>query len=339
MADGNYVIGVDIGGTKTAIGLIDTTRTFPAGRRGVLCELVEATPKFTGLDYQAAAKAVSESIKKLIVNIIQVGEVSIDQVKGIGIGVAGTIDFANGVVVFSPNLPFRNFRLKEAIAQFHDVPILIENDANAAAWGEKLFGAGRGSSEIVCVTLGTGVGGGLILGGEIYRGSFGCAAELGHMVIDRTGPTCGCGNYGCFEALAAGPAISKRARAALLGKDDSLILKYAGGEIDRVNAEHLAPAAAAGDPLAIEILTEIGQIVGTALTNLTNIFNPQLIVVGGGVADTGELILQVAESVVKERAIKPSSEMVKIVKAHLGNRAGFMGAGALIEKELVGSLG
>ncbi|MDI6800196.1 MAG: ROK family protein [Actinomycetota bacterium] len=339
MADGNYVIGVDIGGTKTAIGLIDTVRTFPGGRRGVLCELVEPTPKFNDLGPAAAAKSISDFIKKLIAKINQVGEIAIEQVKGIGIGVAGTIDFDGGIIVFSPNLPFRNFPLKEAIAETHGLPILIDNDANAAAWGEKVFGAGRGSSEIICVTLGTGVGGGLILNGEMYRGSLGCAAEVGHMIIDRNGPMCACGNYGCFEALAAGPAISKRARAALTDKPNSPILKFASGELEKVNAEHLALAAAAGDALAIQILTEIGEIVGTALTNLTNIFNPEVIVVGGGVADTGELILRVAEGVVKERAIKPSSEMVKILKAHLGNRAGFMGAGALIEKELKESLG
>lgn len=339
MADGNYVIGVDIGGTKTAIGLIDIEKTFPGGRRGVLCELVEPTPKFNGPGPAAAAKFISDFIKKLIVKINQLGEIAIEQVKGIGIGVAGTIDFDNGIIVFSPNLPFRNFPLKEAIAETYDLPILIDNDANAAAWGEKVFGAGRGSSEVICVTLGTGVGGGLILGGEMYRGVFGSAAEVGHMIIDRNGPMCACGNYGCLEALAAGPAISKMARAALADKPDSPILKFALGELEKVNAEHLALAAAAGDVLAIQILTEIGEIVGTALTNLTNIFNPEVIVVGGGVADTGELILRVAEGVVKKRAIKPNSEMVKILKAHLGNRAGFMGAGALIEKELKESLG
>ncbi|HDP69795.1 MAG TPA: ROK family glucokinase [Actinobacteria bacterium] len=327
MSDNNLVIGVDIGGTKIAVSLLDE-------KKNILCESIELTPKTNLFEPNRDSEIILGFVISLIEKIFSVSKVNPSDVGGIGIGVAGTVDFEEGKVIFSPNLPFREFDFKEAIRTHFKVPVFLDNDANVAAWGEKCYGAGRDASEIVCVTIGTGIGGGLILNDEVYRGSIGCASEIGHMVIDINGPKCSCGNYGCFEAMAAGPAIARKAREAVFGSPDTLILKIAGGEMDNVNGEVLMSAAAEGDELAIGVLQEVGEIVGVAFANLVNIFNPELIIVGGGVAESGGLVLEHAEKIVKERAIKPNSEIVKIVKAKLGNKAGVIGAAALIEKEI-----
>jgi len=336
MPDDNFVIGVDIGGTKTAVALINK-------KNDVVCELIEPTPKIGPSElcaHRQMGLQDGEHVAKLAISLIEkifnVAQIAVKDIGGIGVGVAGTVNFKSGTVIFSPNLPFRNFCLKSTISEYFKVPVFLDNDANVAAWGEKCSGAGRGASQIVCVTIGTGIGGGLIINNEIYRGSIGCAAEIGHMVIDKNGPRCACGNYGCFEAMAAGPAIARKARKAIAERPNALILKMAGGEMDKINGESLALAAMEGDELAVGILREIGENVGVAFANLVNIFNPELIIVGGGVAETGDLILEFAEDVVKNRAIKPNSEIVKIVKAQLGNRAGFMGAAALIREEIEG---
>ncbi len=327
MSDNNFVIGVDIGGTKTTVALLDR-------KESIVCELVEPTPKVDFTESQRGSERILKLVVSLIEKIFDITGTALSNVGGIGIGVAGTVDFKSGTVILSPNLPFRNFGLRDAMYQHFKIPIFLDNDANAAAWGEKCFGAGRGISEAICVTIGTGIGGGLIINNKIYRGSIGCAAEIGHMIIDKNGPRCGCGNYGCFEVMAAGPAIAKRAQAAIAKKPNTLVLKMAGGDMDRVNGESLALAAAEGDELALKVLREVGEIVGIAFASLVNIINPELIIVGGGVAETGDLILKFAEDTVRNCAIKPNSEMVKIVKAQLGNRAGLMGAAALIREEI-----
>ncbi|MDO8886317.1 ROK family protein [Candidatus Oleimmundimicrobium sp.] len=327
MSDNGFVVGVDIGGTKTTVALLDE-------RDGILCERVEPTSRADFDESQQGSQRILNQVISLINKVCDVSGIALSDVSGIGNGVAGTIDFKSGTVIFSPNLPFRNFGFKDAMYQHFKIPIFLDNDANVAVWGEKCFGAGRNASEIVGVTIGTGIGGGLIINDKIYRGAVGCAAEIGHMIIDRNGPRCGCGNYGCFEAMAAGSAIAKKARAVIAKKPDALILKMAGGNIDKVNGESLVLAAAEGDELALGVLREIGEIIGVAFTSLVNIFNPEVIIVGGGVAETGDLILNFAEDIVRNYAIKPNSEIVKIVKAELGNKAGFMGAASLIRKEI-----
>jgi glucokinase len=304
-------IGVDLGGTKMAVGVVDD-------QPNVRWRSTEASAGLT--------------LDELMANLEQELRKALDahpEVEAIGLGVPCTIDRERGLAITSVNLPIVNVPIRDLIAERLGVPTYIDNDANAAALAEHRFGVGRGTRNLVLLTIGTGIGGGLVLEGEVYRGSIGGGAELGHVVIDENGPKCqgNCPNHGCVEALASGTALGRAGALAAQTHPDSALGRAlaADGEI---TGKTVTVAALAGDGFAVEVVGGIGRHLGVALASFANIFDPDVIVVGGGVAAAGELLLGPARREVRARALPPMNE-VKVALAELGPDAGMIGAGEM----------
>ena len=253
-----------------------------------------------------------------------------EQVGGVCLAVPGLLLASESKVIFSPNLhAIEGLRLKDELENRTGLAITIENDANAAAWGAFVFGAGSEVDNLVFVTLGTGVGGGVIINGELLRGTQGAGGELGHTTIHATGPRCGCGNRGCFEIMASGTAIERRARELAAQKPESRLGKLVAGDPENFSGEAVTDLANEGDALALSILRETGVWLGIGLAGFVNVFNPEVIAVGGGVAGAGDMILDPARREVHLRARSPSRDLVQIAPATLGSGAGVLGAAAL----------
>lgn len=245
----------------------------------------------------------------------------------LGVAAPGPIDFARGVILDAPNLPgWHELALAARLGDTLGCPAVLENDANAAALGEHVFGAGRGARHLIYLTVSTGVGGGLVLDGRLYRGATGSASELGHILIDEGGPLCGCGARGCLEALASGTAIAARGTEAVrLGHGDAIAHLAGGGE---VSAAHVAAAAAAGDTVAAAIIAHAAHALGLGLADFVNVFNPDVIVIGGGVAKIGSPLLDPALATMRARAFKGPATHVRVLASELGDNA--VAAGALV---------
>jgi glucokinase len=254
--------------------------------------------------------------------------------RALGVGIPSTIDRERGVAVTSVNLPIADVPIRDLIAERVGLPVSIDNDANTAALAEHRFGAGKGTRNMVLLTVGTGIGGGLIIDGEVYRGSTGAGAELGHMVIDENGPACpgNCPNHGCVEAFVSGKALAREGALAAVDEPDS-VLGQALAAGDEVDGRLVTEAAINGDEVAIRVFTEVGRHLGVALTSYANIFEPDTIVIGGGVIAAGELLLGPAREVVRDRALAPMNE-TPVVAAALGPDAGMIGAAAMALDEV-----
>ena len=271
----------------------------------------------------ASPERLVESIARAVVEVKDGFEVG-----GACLAVAGLILSQENKVIFSPNLhAVEGIPLKDELEPRIGVPLTVENDANAAAWGEFLFGAGRDVDHLVFVTLGTGVGGGVISHDVLLRGAQGSGGELGHVTIHATGPRCACGNRGCLEALASGTAISRRARELASEKPGSALGRLAAER--QILGEDVTRLAREGDELALSVLEETGRWLGIGLASFVNIFNPEVIAVGGGAMAAGELILKSAREEVRLRARPPSRDLVEIKEATLGPESGVLGAAAL----------
>src|SRR5215216_1189959 len=306
-------IGVDIGGTKIAAAVVT-----PEGK--ILNEVrypTQAVPP----------NRLIETIARAITEVKDGFEVG-----GVCVAVPGLILASDNKVIFAPNLhEIENIRLDEEIGRRTGLTVTVENDANVAAWGEFRFGAGRGLEHMVFITLGTGVGGGVITHGMLLRGAQGAGGELGHVTIDPTGPRCGCGNYGCLEALASGTAIQRRAREVANERSTSALGRLA---IERqVLGEDVTRLAQEEDDASISVLEETGRWLGIGLAGFVNTFNPEVIAVGGGASQAGELILKPARKEVQLRASSPSRDLVEIKEATLGPESGVLGAAALAGSE------
>jgi glucokinase len=308
-------IGVDLGGTKMAIGVLSGTEPLYEQR-------------------EASHGQTEDELVELLLREVEEARQARPGVAAIGLGIPATIDHDKGVAVSAVNLPLKNLPVREIVSERTGLPVFVDNDANVAALAEYLYGAAQGKPDTVMLTVGTGIGGGLILRGEIYRGSTGAGAELGHVVIQVDGPPCqgNCPNHGCVESLASGTALGREARAAAESSPDSAMGKALaeGKEIDgRVTTE----AALAGDKTAIEVFELIGGRLGVACASFANMFQPHAIVVGGGVIAAGDLLLEPARREVRERSLTPMNE-TPILEATLGNDAGMIGAAALARTEL-----
>jgi glucokinase len=305
---GPRVIAVDLGGTKLLAGVLSDD--------GVV---VKRTVRPTVVESQEALLAELDAA---------IGELREEDVGAIGVGLPSTIDQRVGRAVSSVNIPLAGIDFREHLTTRFGLPAAIENDANAAALAEHRFGAGRGSQHMVMLTLGTGVGGGLILNGELYRGAVGAAGELGHITLDLDGPPCQgtCPGLGHLEALASGTATDHLAQKIAADQPDGDLGRAAAA--GRTVDAHLAVDLAAGGPGdARDLLERVGFVLGTGIASLVNVFNPELVVVGGGFARAGDLLLEPARRVVAERALLPARELVRIVPALLGAEAGLIGAG------------
>lgn len=301
-------IGVDVGGTKIAAGVVT-----PEGK--LLNEVRYPSDGSTKVLLDSIARAVRE-----VRDGYEVGAVCL--------AVPGLILAQEGKVVFSPNLSaIQGVPLKNELEGRFDLPVTVENDANAAAWGEFRFGAGSEVDHLVFVTLGTGVGGGVITYGVLMRGAQGAGGELGHVTIQATGPRCGCGNHGCLESLASGTAITRRAREVAAKKPDSALGKLASER--KLIGEDVTNLAHKGDEAALAVLEETGLWLGIGLAGFVNIFNPEVIAIGGGAAKAGDLILDRARKEMYLRALSPSRDLVEIKEATLGAKSGVIGAAAL----------
>jgi len=305
-------IGVDVGGTKIAAGVVT-----PEGEILNEVRYPSAGPRERLLS--SIARAVDE-----VKDGYEVGAVCL--------AVPGFVLSAENKVIFAPNLhAIEGVPLKYDLGERTGLSVTVENDANAAAWGEFRFGAGREVDHLVFITLGTGVGGGVVMHGILLRGAQGAGGELGHVTIHATGPRCGCGNHGCLEALASGTAIQRRAREVANEQPDSALGRLAIER--RVLGEDVTELAREGDEAAISVLKETGVWLGIGLAGFVNVFNPEVIAIGGGVARAGELILERARQEVYLRARSPSRDLVRIQEATLGAESGVLGAAALARDE------
>jgi len=316
MSTSRSIVGVDLGGTKLAVGLVDD-------RLGVLHKSV--SPSVT----ESPSACLEAIYGRLDEALREWGPVD-----AIGVGTASMVNFRAGRIVVSTNLPLRDVALRDVLSDRYGVPVVIDNDATVACLAEFRYGAGIGTTEMVMLTLGTGIGGGIICDGRPYRGFSGAAAELGHMVIQRDGPRCqgNCPNHGCLETFASGSAIGARARVLAEERPRSALGRaLATGEA--VDGPLVSRLALEGDADAVELITAVGEDLGIGIANLVNIFNPELVVVGGGAAQAADVLLEPARRVVAARALQPQRDEVRIVAAHHGPDAGVLGAAALAVME------
>lgn len=309
-------IGIDIGGTKIAGAVVAADGSIVA--RHVIATDADAT--------NAIATGVVKMAREL--------RAGAPSVCAVGIGAAGLVDSARGVVLGAPNLAYRDLAIAGLISARLSLPAFADNDANAAAWAEAQFGAGRGRGDQIMLTVGTGIGGGLIIGGRVYRGAHGVGAEIGHMIVLPDGPLCPCGVRGCFEQLASGTAIGRMGRERAADPGAAQILLRAGGEAAAITGEHVGDAAAGGDPFAGAIVAQAGRWLGIGIASLVNVLDPDVVIVGGGVAaGTGDLLLQPARDAMAEHlTLADLRPEVAIVAAALGNDAGVVGAADLARR-------
>jgi glucokinase len=312
------VLAVDLGGTKTIVAVVLPTGKI-ISRRYYLTLADEGT------------RAVINRLSSAINQSIAQARLKNTELIGIGIAAAGILDTRKGIVTTSPNLPgWHNVQLRDVIAARSGLATYLINDASAAALGEHRFGAGRGFDNLLYLTVSTGIGGGIIINGELYSGADGCAGELGHMTIEADGPQCHCGNFGCLEAMASGWAIAKEAVTRINQGEKSSIIELVDSRLENITAETVAAAARGGDRLACDIVAKAANYLGIGLANMVNIFNPELIVIGGGLSKMGNMLLNPAQRVIKERAFRLPAQTVRIVRARLGSNAGIIGAAAYV---------
>jgi glucokinase len=308
------VLGVDVGGTKVAVGLVDRDgKILAQGRK----------PMVANGTADAGLQAVAGAIDSLVATVP-------GGIHSIGICAPGPLDPKRGVVLNPPNLPcWRDFPLAEKIVSMYHVPVRVDNDANAAALAETRWGAARGYRYVFYATIGTGIGTGIVLDGRIYHGNTGSAGEGGHVSIDYRGPLCSCGKRGCIEVLAAGPAIATRARAKLAAGSRSMILELAKGDVAGVTSEFVAKAYAAGDPLAREILQETVDVLTPWLGNIVDLLDPDVLVMGGGVAAMLMPFFDEIKNRLPGWCVNPRASDIPLVMAHYGADAGIAGGAAL----------
>jgi glucokinase len=319
IAGEKVVIGVDVGGTKVAAGLVDESGRILSQARN---------PMVADQDAAAGLASVTGAIKALT----ESDQGRNTRFRGIGICSPGPLDPKTGVVINPPNLRcWQNFPLAAEVAKIYGVTVKVDNDANAAALAEARWGAGRGYNNIFYATIGTGIGSGIVVDGRIYHGRTGAAGEGGHISIDYRGPRCGCGKLGCIEALAAGPAIARRARAKLHDASGakSKILEFASGDLEAVTSEMVGEANAQGDPLAREVLTETVDLLALWLGNIIDLLDPEVVILGGGVASMLDPFLDDLKGAIPHNCVNSRCREVPLLKAYYGKDSGIAGGAAL----------
>jgi len=316
------VLGVDLGGSKILTAVVKP--------RGEMLSSDESTTPAT-----EGREIVIQSILDSAHSAMRQAGYTISEISAIGMGAPGISNPEAGILFTSPNLPgWRNVLLRDIIQNKLDKRTFLINDANAAALGELYFGAAQGTHNFIYITLSTGIGGGIVIDGKIYTGAIGIAGEVGHMTIDDNGPLCNCGNKGCWEALASGTALAREAKRRIKEGTKTSILKYVEGDSEKVTAQIIHSAAEKGDKLAKDLIARTGYYVGVGIANLINIFNPELIVIGGGLSNIGDMLLKPAFKVAAERSYKEAFQAVRLVSAGLGRNSGVLGAAAFALQEM-----
>ncbi len=325
-----YVLGVDLGGTNIVVGAIPDDGGEDVGVR------VEDTPTAAGAE--AVVDTIVSMIEGVIDEAIAVKGAKRDDFVGVGIGAPGPLDRENGVVSVAPNLGWRDFPLRDAVSNRVEIPATLDNDANCATLGEWWRGAAQGTRNVVGLTIGTGIGGGIVLDGQLYHGASDVAGEVGHTTIDSTGRYCRCGNYGCLEAYASGPAIALRAREALERDEASVLHRMVNENLSLLTAATVYDAANNGDALALEVVRDTAKFLGTGVANLLNLLNPDVVVITGGVTRAGDRLFEPLRAEVKRRAFRPAVKACRIVPGKLAGTAGMVGAVATFRQQKLGAL-
>ena len=318
-----YVVGIDVGGTNIVVG------TVAEDGSEVIGLVSEPTIAEQGAD------AVVARIVKLA--RASMAEARRKEIVGAGIGSPGPLDTETGVVILTPNLGWVNMPLRDRIADALKLPATLDNDANCAIFGEWWRGAARGVDHVVGLTIGTGVGGGIVLDGEIYHGASDVAGEIGHMTIEANGRRCKCGNDGCLEAYASGPAIAARAVEGIESGAETALPQYVAGDLSRITAQVVYEAAHDGDAYALETVRDTAKLLGAGVANIVNIFNPEVVVICGGVTLAGERLFGPLRSEVQRRAFKPAWEVCRILPGTLTGTAGVYGAAAVFMQRTWGA--
>ncbi|MCX6466388.1 MAG: ROK family protein [Pseudonocardiales bacterium] len=304
-------IGLDIGGTKIAGGVVDESGA-------LLAEITERTPE----------ESDGDAVAPILFDIVERLRAEHGDVSAVGVGAAGIVEWPEGRMVWAPNNAYQDWPVREQLEKATGLPAVVDNDANVAALAEARLGERR-DRELVLITVGTGIGGGLVLGGQIYRGPTGRGAELGHIILNPDGPVCGCGNHGCFEAYASGTALTRMGREAAADDPQGLIARL-GAEQGEVTGQTVTAAAGQGDAVAVQLFERLGRWLGVGIASLANIFELEAVAVGGGLVETGDLLLEPARRAAREFAYATQARLtVPIRPATFGSDAGMVGAALL----------
>lgn len=323
MTEPAWTFGIDLGGTKMDIGMVDMSGKIH--------------------DHLLLKTKAKEGSRAIVQDMVfAINELRArhphGKVLGVGIGIAGQIEKTTGVVHFAPNLPgWRDFPLQEELKKAVGLPVYVTNDVRAATWGEWLYGAGRGCEDLICIFVGTGIGGGIVSGGKMLEGCSNTAGEIGHMTIDLKGPPCTCGNRGCFEALASGWSIAKRIKGTLAEDPnfERIMLELGDGKKEELSARHLFQAARAGNPIAGRIIKDVSEALIAGVSNLVNAMNPKRIILGGGIINGYPEFIDLIKKGIPTRALKAPLKLLEIVEASLQSDAGVAGAAAFAAKAVL----
>ena len=326
-----YIIGVDLGGTNIVVGAMSADGKHHYAMRSI--------PTSAELGAEGVADRIVGLIEGVILDTIAQTKAQRRDFIGVGIGAPGPLDRDKGIVIVAPNLGWRMFPLRDRIGERLNLPATLDNDANCATVGEWWQGAAKGATNVVGMTIGTGIGGGIILDGKLFHGSSDVAGEIGHTTIDLNGRHCKCGNYGCLEAYASGPAIATRAREVLVREETaSLLPSLVDGRLEAITAEIVYRAAQKGDAVASEIVRDTARYLGAGIANLLNILNADVVVVAGGVTQAGDALFVPLRAEVRRRAFRPAVDATQIVAGTLPGTAGVVGAVATFKMQHVGTL-
>ncbi len=321
--DFGYVLGVDLGATSVDMTLADF-------REQCLARFHEP------LDVRLGPEAVLNRILEIAQNTLDKHHIPNDKLLSIGIGVPGPVDFANGVLIVPPIMPgWERYPIRRKIqAHFPETTVVVDNDVNVMAMGELRTGAGQNVENFIFVKVGTGIGAGIVVHHQIYRGSNGCAGDIGHIQVDRNGPVCHCGNVGCIEAMASGAAMARQAQQAAMNHESAILRRYFDSGIESLTAEQVSAAAHEGDPVALKIIQTSGTLIGEVLAGIVNFFNPSLILIGGGVTKSGTQFLAAIRRGVLSRSLPLSTQHLRIDYSSMGDDAGITGAIALAAEHI-----
>lgn len=325
-----FIVGVDLGGTNIVVGAMPVDGSREIGMRTL--------PTRSDMGAEGVVDRIAAMIENVILEVQRQTGAERDDVLGVGIGSPGPLDRERGVVIVTPNLGWRDYPLRDEVSNRVGLRATLDNDANCATLGEWWCGAARGGRNVVGMTLGTGIGGGLILDGRLYHGAADAAGEIGHTSIESNGRRCKCGNYGCLEAYCSGPAIAERAREAMESEQSPMITALVNGDMSRLTAHVVYEAARHGDPVARGVVRDTARFLGTGISNLINIFNPDTVVLAGGVTQAGEALMDPLCAEVKRRAFKPAVDACRIVLGQLPVSAGVVGAVATFKQQVLGSI-
>jgi glucokinase len=325
-----YILGVDLGGTNIVVGTV--------AEDGSAIHGVRTTPTRSEEGAQAVVDRIIRLALESLADASQAQGITRKDVIGVGVGAPGPLDIARGLVLVTPNLGWRDFPLRQLVGEGLGMPATLDNDANCAVYGEWWVGAGKGTRFLVGLTIGTGIGGGIVLDGKLYHGVADMAGEIGHTTIDTSGRRCKCGNYGCLEAYASGPAIAARAVEGLEAGAESRLPGYVQGDLARITAQTVYEAAHEGDEYALEVVRDTAKFLGAGVANMINTFNPEMIVILGGVTLAGDRLFVPLRAEVKRRAFKVMTERVRILPGALPGTAGVFGAAATFKLQTQGAV-